>query len=133
MREHVARLEYGNCDIGPQVDRFWLDGALAISAIEQTRFLTRLARAAPPVPIDAGCAVHDILFVDSGPVWKLYAKTGWQHAPGAGVGWWVGWVEQDGATHAFALNLDIRDADDAPLRISLGRASLEALGLLGGS
>jgi beta-lactamase class D len=51
-----------------------------------------------------------------------------RRAPG-----WVGWVEQDGAPHAFALNLHIREADDAPLRIMLGRASLEALGLLGGS
>jgi beta-lactamase class D len=132
MREHVARFEYGNCDIGTQVDRFWLDGPLAISALEQTRFLARLARAALPVPVDAQRAVRDILLVDSGPGWELYAKTGWQNAPGAGVGWWVGWVEQDGAQHAFALNLDLRDADDAPLRISLGRASLEALGLLGG-
>ena len=121
MREHVARLDYGNGDIGTQVDRFWLDGPLAISAIEQTRFLARLARVTlpvpVPVPVDAQRAVRDILLVDSGPGWKLSAKTGWQHAPAAGVGWWVGWVEQDGA----------------PLRIMLGRASLEALGLLGGS
>ena len=132
MREHVARLDYGNHDVGSVVDRFWLDGPLAISAIEQTRFLARLARATLPVAVEAQRAVRDILLIDSGPGWRLYAKTGWQRAPGAGVGWWVGWVEQDGALHAFALNIDIRDAEDAPLRISLGRASLAALGLPGG-
>jgi beta-lactamase class D len=30
--------------------------------------------------------------VDAGLGWSLHAKTGWQNAPGAGVGWWVGWV-----------------------------------------
>ena len=132
MREHVARLDYGNRDIGSAVDRFWLDGPLAISALEQTRFLAGLASGTLPVAVDGQRAVREVLLVDSGPGWKLYAKTGWQHAPGAGVGWWVGWVEQDGVLHAFALNMDIRDADDAPLRIALGRASLAALGLPGG-
>lgn len=132
MQDLVALLDYGNQDVGSVVDRFWLDGPLAISAIEQTRFLARLASATLPVAADAQRAVRDILLVDSGPGWKLYAKTGWQHAPGAGVGWWVGWVEQDGVTSAFALNMDIRTAEDAPLRISLGRASLAALGLPGG-
>lgn len=131
MREYLVRFDYGNRDIGTGVDRFWLDGPLAISAVEQTRFLARLAQDALPVPVDVQRAVRDILLIDSGPGWKLHGKTGWQNAPGVGVGWWVGWVEQDGALHAFALNMDMRGVDDAPHRIALGRASLEALGLLG--
>jgi beta-lactamase class D len=132
MRAYLERFDYGNRDIGAEVDRFWLDGPLAISAVEQTRFLARLARGALPVPVDVQHAVRDILLIDSGPGWQLHGKTGWQNAPGAGIGWWVGWVEQEGALHAFALNIDMRGADDAPHRIDLGRASLEALGLLGG-
>jgi hypothetical protein len=44
MRQGVVKLGYGNKQIGTQVDRFWLRGPLAISAVEQTLFLNRLAR-----------------------------------------------------------------------------------------
>ena len=43
MREGVKKLGYGNMEIGSVVDRFWLAGPLAISAVEQTDFLRRLA------------------------------------------------------------------------------------------
>ena len=42
MREGVRKLQYGNMEIGAVVDRFWLDGPLTISAVEQTEFLRRL-------------------------------------------------------------------------------------------
>jgi beta-lactamase class D len=130
MREAVQRLDYGNAATGTVVDRFWLDGPLAISAIEQTRFLARLARGELPAPVDAQRAVRDILLLDSGEGWRLYGKTGWQHAPGPGVGWWVGWVERGTQHHAFALNIDLHGDADAPKRVLIGRAALMALGLI---
>lgn len=39
MQEWVDRLDYGNRRLGEVPDRFWLDGPLAISAVEQVRFL----------------------------------------------------------------------------------------------
>lgn len=130
MREHLVRLEYGNAQTGDQVDRFWLDGPLRISALEQAWFMARLARGSLPLAQAPQQAVRGILLQDQGEGWRLHAKTGWQNAPGSGVGWWVGWVEKAGRVHAFALNLDIRTAADAGKRQALGRASLEALGLL---
>ena len=130
MREAVTTLGYGNAEIGVVVDRFWLDGPLAISAIEQTRFLAQLARGAAPAPAAAQAAVRDILLQESGEGWRLYAKTGWQHAPAAGVGWWVGWVARGAQVYAFALNIDLQGPADAPRRVQLGRAALSALGLM---
>lgn len=130
MGDYLERMEYGNAHIGGEVDRFWLDGPLKISALEQTWFMARLARATLPLPVAVQRAVGDILLQEQGEGWRLYAKTGWQNAPGPGVGWWVGWVEQAGRVHAFALNLDIKIAADAGRRQELGRASLKALGLL---
>ena len=43
MREWLDRLEYGNRDTGGGIDHFWLQGGLRISAVEQVRFLHRLA------------------------------------------------------------------------------------------
>jgi len=130
MREAVNRLDYGNRAIGPVVDTFWLRGPLAISAVEQTRFLDRLARGVLPFPAEAQRAVREITLVERGPGWELHAKTGWQNGPGPGVGWWVGWVESGGRTHPFALNLDIRQRADGDLRQRLGRTALELLGVL---
>ena len=130
MHQAVVRLGYGNEQIGRRVDQFWLRGPLAISAVEQTLFLNRLARASLPFPQDAQRAVADITVVERGDGWVLHAKTGWQNGPGAGVGWWVGWVEKGPKVYPFALNLDLRDRVDADLRPKLGREALRLAGVL---
>jgi beta-lactamase class D len=130
MQEAVNRLDYGNRAVGQQVDTFWLRGPLAISAVEQTRFLERLALGTLPFPAEAQRAVREITVVERGPGWVLHAKTGWQNGPGAGVGWWVGWVERGRRITPFALNLDIRGRADGELRQRLGRQALVQLGVL---
>ena len=87
MTRHLARLNYGNAATGDAVDQFWLSGPLQISAVEQTRFLADLARGSLPLPASAQAAVADILLQAATPHGSLHAKTGWQNAPGPGVGW----------------------------------------------
>jgi len=130
MRENVKRLNYGNSEIGDKVDTFWLDGPLKISAVEQTVFLAGLATGALPFPRDCQKSVREIVLLDKGPDWRLYGKTGWENAPGPGVGWRVGWVEKNGRVYTFALNLDIQKESDGGKRVELGKASLRALGIL---
>lgn len=130
MRENVAKLDYGNGEIGAIVDRFWLDGPLKISAVEQARFLAKLAQGELPVPGPIQESVREIVLLEQGANWKLYGKTGWENAPGPGIGWWVGWVQKDGRIHAFALNVDMQQASDAGKRVEMGKASLKALGVL---
>jgi beta-lactamase class D len=131
MGEYISRLGYGNNDIGTALETFWLDGPLEISAIEQTRFLVMLAQGTLPLPQDVQTSVREIVLLEQGENWQLYGKTGWQNVPGPGVGWWVGWVQHEDRLYAFALNMDIRQASDAGKRVELGRASLDALGVLG--
>jgi beta-lactamase class D len=130
MRENVVRMEYGNKEIGTTVDSFWLTGPLKISAVEQTQFLAKLAQDALPFPPDLQKSVREIVLLDQGANWKLYGKTGWENAPGQGVGWWVGWVQKEGRVYAFALNMDMQQASEASKRVELGKASLKALGIL---
>jgi beta-lactamase class D len=127
MRDGLERLDYGNKEIGPAVDTFWLKGPLKISAVEQTRFLASLAQGTLPFPKALQESVQEISLLDQGSNWKLYGKTGWENAPGQGVGWWVGWVQKDGRVYAFALNMDILKEADGSKRMELGRASLKAL------
>lgn len=130
MRDHVARIGYGSAEIGTTVDDFWLVGPLKISAVEQTQFLAKLAESTLPFPKDIQASVSEIIQLEQRDNLTLYGKTGWANAPEPGVGWWVGWVEKGSHVYPFALNIDIRQASDASKRIELGKAGLQALGLL---
>lgn len=130
MRAQVAALGYGNGEVGEVVDRFWLDGPLAISAIEQSQFLARLAQGQLPFPPGVQAQVREISRLEQGPGWTLYGKTGWAAASEPDVGWWVGWLEQQGRLYSFALNIAMVGPRAADQRVELGKASLRAFGLL---
>lgn len=129
MRDGLRQLDYGNMDPGTVVDTFWLEGPLKISALEQTVFLDKLVQDSLPVPKAAMAVVREILRQEGAA--ELYAKTGWgARDTGIDIGWWVGWVKKDGKVYTFALNLDIPDNATGAKRVPLGKASLQALGLL---
>lgn len=130
MRDSVAKMGFGNGQIGSVVDNFWLVGPLKISAVEQTQFLARLVQDKLPFPKDAQAAVREMVLMERGHGWTLYGKTGWVNFPNPGIGWWVGWVQKEHNLYTFALNIDIKSESDAARRIELGKASLRALGVL---
>jgi beta-lactamase class D len=130
MRAALADLGYGNATVAERVDDFWLVGPLAISAMEQARFMAALGTRTLPLDVPVQDAVAEIIRVDAGDGWSLHAKTGWADLYQPHLGWWVGWVERDGGIHAFALNIDMPDGTYARKRIELGRAALVLLGLL---
>lgn len=149
MREWVRRLAYGNGEIGTAVDRFWLDGPLAIDATGQTIFLARFATgrfASSGVSERSLGIVKRILLTEARDAsWlcplstplvllrrctsaRLYGKTGWLFDASPQIGWWVGWIERGGEVRSFALNIDIKTPEDANKRVALGRALLAKLG-----
>lgn len=130
MREGVKKLGYGNMEIGSVVDRFWLDGPLKISAVEQTQFLNRLVEGKLPIKPDVVATVKEITLLEKTDAYELHGKTGWGVAANPYIGWWVGWVERDGKVYPFAVNIDMMTDKDAEKRISIGRECLKALGKL---
>jgi beta-lactamase class D len=130
MKESVARLEYGNHRIGTIVDRFWLDGPLEISAIEQTQFLARLLLGRLPYRPENVAAVKEITVLEKLGEYEVHGKTGWCTSSNPDIGWWVGWLEKNGElTASFALNIDVLDEKaDIAKRVPIGRACLQALG-----
>ncbi|MEH1100261.1 class D beta-lactamase [Micromonospora sp. CPCC 205561] len=129
-REWLRRLGYGNGQVGPAVDRFWLDGPLEISADEQARWLARLARGELPAHRGHQATVRDILRLERTAGYALHGKTGQTDATDPGTGWWVGWVERGERLYCFALNVDVRTDGDAGKRLPLGRQLLHRLGAL---
>lgn len=130
MRESVAKLGYGNAQVGDVVDTFWLVGPLQISAVEQAEFLCRLAQDRLPVPKTAMAPVREIAQLERGDNWTLAGKTGWADTYDPDIGWWVGWVQKGERCYGFALNVDMPMEGDAAKRIGLGKESLRVLGVL---
>lgn len=130
MRQHLARMPYGNAETGNKVDRFWLEGPLKISAVEQTKFLARLARGELPFSSEVQNNVREIVRLEQGDGWVLYGKTGWTTAPTPDIGWWVGWIVKENRIYSFAINIDMPSKADIPKRVELGKACLKTLGLI---
>ncbi len=133
MRAAVKSFNYGNTEVGDVVDRFWLDGPLAISALEQVDFLRRLTAGELPVQPESLEAVREITLLEKADAFALYGKTGWTGAGTAdepGIGWFVGWVETDGGTYPFALNIDLDDQALLDRRQAVARECLRLLGVL---
>jgi len=129
MRENLEAIPYGNAEIGNEVDTFWLKGPLQISAMEQTEFLAQLAQSVLPFPPDAQQSVREILKLEQKDDRALYGKSGWLMSTGPDIGWWVGWVTNDGHVFTFALNIDMPDKGDVAKRVELGKACLRELGI----
>lgn len=131
MQANIKKLHYGNESIGSKIDSFWLEGPLKISALEQVKLLTALARRQLPYPQKAQHQVCDITVLKQTDACTLHGKSGWAadniKTP---VGWFVGWAETKDNLYVFAMNMDLTDAAELPLRESITLECLRTLKLL---
>ncbi|MFN3868854.1 MAG: class D beta-lactamase [Hyphomicrobiaceae bacterium] len=125
----LDRLGYGNGAVGDTVDRFWLDGPLRISAIEQAGFLAALGLGELPLSQASQAIVRRMALVEMPGAATLHLKTGWCTACAPDVGWWTGWVDRGGRIDSFALNIDMTGAAELPRRAEIGKAMLRRLDL----
>lgn len=131
MREWLDRLEYGNRDMSGGIDLFWLQGGLRISAMEQVRFLHRLAEGRLPMTQRAQRLVRRALMAEKTRGHTLYAKTGTVASGKEAVMWWVGWIERKGRPQAFfAMNFTPRSGGSPGDRLEIGRGVLREAGVL---
>ncbi|MEZ5559063.1 MAG: class D beta-lactamase [Pseudomonadales bacterium] len=127
-RHYLQLIDYGNADPSGGIDRFWLDGALRISAFEQLTLLQRLYRNQLPFHVEQQRLVKDLMIVEAGRDWILRAKSGWSSSVEPEVGWWVGWIEWPEGPVFFALNMEMRNgASDLPQREGVARQVLRSI------
>ena len=108
MQHWLHRIRYGNEDISGGLIRFWLapEGSLKISADEQVAFLRRLYLGTLPFSERSQRIVRELMVLsrDSGRV--LRGKTGTAGKDGNAVlGWFVGYITQEGKAYVFACNI----------------------------
>jgi beta-lactamase class D len=130
MARSVDEVKYGNADIGGDVDTFWLEGNLRISAMEQVDFLQRLYGERLPFSKKSMDVVKDIMAQDKGTDWVIRSKTGWVARVAPNIGWWVGWLERKGDVWFFACNIDMAGPEQAKARKDVVVAVLKGEGLL---
>ena len=112
MQEWLNKSNYGNKKIEKAIDRFWLDGNLAISAKEQVAFLEKLIDNRLPFKTDIQESVKKIMITDSTDAYTIHSKTGWSNK----IGWNVGYIETDKDIWIFAMNIDMEKLKDAKKR-----------------
>jgi len=135
MQKYLDAFQYGNRQIGNAIDRFWLDGPLRISALEQIEFFEKLYRGALPVSARNMEIVRDIIPSDAISGGHLRAKTGAvgiDGTPGetAALGWLAGFVDRGEDSSIFALNIDVRSPADLGRRMAISKAILSEIGAI---
>lgn len=128
-RAALRDLNYGNRQIGDQVDMFWLNGDLAISAWGQIEFLRSFYREETGHSSAEVELVKDIMLVQQSDGHALHAKSGWTGSR-LHTGWYVGFVTTPAETWLFAMNMDMEDASQARLRHDVTVQALQALEII---
>ena len=125
MSKMIASFDYGNEDISGNLDSFWLDGGIRISATEQIDFLRRLYHNKIHASERSQRIVKQAMLTEANSDYIIRAKTGYAVRAEPSIGWWVGWVELDDNVWFFAMNMDIPDAAGLPLRQAITKEVLK--------
>jgi len=132
MQNYVTKFSYGNRDISSQLDNFWLNGSIKISAIEQVKFLQKVYNNHFALKSNSLATLKEVMLVETTDDYKLYAKTG------AGktndktmLGWYVGFVENKAGVHYFAFNINRKKYSELKaVRVNTAIAQLKLAGVL---
>lgn len=135
MQKYLAAFRYGNQQIGAHIDRFWLDGPLQISVLEQIAFFDRLRRGDLPVSRRNLDIVRDIIPAEPISGGTIRSKSGAIGIDGtegekATLGWLAGYTERGDDPWVFAMNLDIKSSADLGRRMAISKAILAELGAI---
>jgi beta-lactamase class D len=132
LAQWIARVGYGNGEVGPRADKSWHDGVLLISAAQQLDFIERLRTGDLPFSAAHLEGVHAAMRSHHHGATQFFGKTGTHLGgnDGNGTGWWVGWTEGDAGGFSFALMVDLQRFDGRERRLRLADQLLVDAGLL---
>lgn len=130
MKEYIHKVGYGNEDISGGITKFWLGDSLKISADEQVKFLTRLYKNELPFSNDAMETVKKLIVISDDGSSVLRGKTGTDmRDKKTTLGWFVGYVVEDGNPYIFATNITAKDKANGRVARTITRSCLHSLGL----
>ncbi|MEO6233494.1 MAG: class D beta-lactamase [Ferruginibacter sp.] len=135
MRLWIDSLHYGNMNLGKQIDTFWLDNSLKISADEQLGLVKRLYFDQLPFQKRTQQIVRDVMTHEDNTLYKLAYKTGWGFdEQKKSVGWVVGWIEENKHPYFFVTLVKSSDpnVDMKAIRLKITNDILKQFGFFNG-
>lgn len=128
--QYLQQLEYGNMMTGSDVSRFWLDGDLRITALQQIAFLKKLYKNDLPFKSENIQLVKEFMMVEQTDDHTIRGKTGWAVRGDGEHTWWVGYVEKGKQVWLFATNIELTDNNQAQYHKEITREAFELIEVL---
>jgi beta-lactamase class D len=135
MQKWIDSLGYGNRNISGPIDSFWLNNRLKITSDEELGLVKKLYFDQLPFFHRTGEIVRKVMLREDNANYKLSYKTGWGNKEdGHGIGWVVGWIEENKHPYFFVLNIESADPGDhiVKVRLDLLRTILKKYGFFEG-
>ena len=107
MNAKLELLEYGSMQVdSSNIDVFWLEGESGISQMQQIDFLKRLYNNELKISQRTDSIIRKMMILEENEEYILRAKTGWAIRNGHNNGWFVGYLDKQGAIYFFATNIN---------------------------
>ena len=126
---------YAKPVIKNNLDTFWLDNTVKVTADEQLGLVKKLYFNQLPFQPRSQRIVKNMMLMEDNANYKLSYKTGWAHTDkGAALGWIIGWIEENRHPYFFVLQLEspIHDYDMGPVRLQILKDILRQYGFMEG-
>jgi len=135
MQQWIDSIGYGNKNISGPIDSFWLNNKLKISPDEQLGLLKKLYFDQLPFRKSVHQQVKDVMLQENNAAYKLSYKTGRGYdEKGNGIGWVVGWIEENRHVYFFVtfVKAPDKDTDITAIRMNITKAALKQYGFFEG-
>ena len=137
MQRYLDTLGYGsryNKAIINQIDSFWLDNSVKITADEQLGIVKKLYFDQLPFQKRTQRIVRQVMLRENNSNYSLSYKTGWGYREnGNAIGWVVGWIVENNHFYPFVLNVEgAHNTDMSAVRTNVFVGILKQLGFLEG-
>jgi beta-lactamase class D len=135
MKKYLDAFRYGNREVGSQIDRFWLDGPLKTSALDQIEFFEKLRSGELPLTDRTLTLGRDVIPSEAVSGGALRYKTGAVGIDGtsgekSALGWIAGYVDRGEDSSIFAMNLDVHGQPDLARRLPIAKSILAEVGAI---
>ena len=126
---------YGKFKISGNIDTFWLDNSLKVTADEELGLVKKLYFEQLPFFKSTQKTVRNVMLQEDNANYKLSYKTGWGfNRNGNAIGWIAGWIEENRHPYFFVLQLvsDNHHFDMRPARTGILKKHSAANGFFEG-
>ncbi len=126
---------YDTFRITDNIDKFWLDNSLKVTADEQLGLVKRLYFKQLPFQNREQEMVKAMMIRERNDKYILAYKTGWGTTEnGTQLGWLVGWIEENKHVYPFVMNIETSDANInmVEVRLKIMRGILTQMGFFEG-